>query len=107
MSHINILDVLCQRDNSPNNRMEMKAIVEALRDTEGHVQILTDSQLCIGLLAHRWKAKKNQDLIAEAKKLMFGRVVDFTWVRGHNGNQWNERADFLANTAVWARIKQP
>jgi ribonuclease HI len=86
-----------------NNRMEMRAIVEALRGSEGEpkVRILSDSQLCINTLTGLWKCKKNRDLWFEARALMEGRHVVFQWVRGHNGNQHNERCDFLAGKAAW------
>lgn len=88
--------------NTTNNRMEMKAIVEAIRASEGEpkVRILSDSQLCIKTLTGEWRGKKNLDLLAEAKALIGTRRVVFQWVRGHNGNPHNERCDFLAGVAA-------
>lgn len=92
--------------DTTNNRMEMQAIIETLRDTVGAVTILSDSQLCIYLLRGAWKAKRNRDQVAEARTLMAGRRVTFQWVRGHNGNQHNERADLLASKGRKATTRQ-
>ena len=35
-----------------------------------------------------------------------GHVVDWRWVRGHNGDPGNERADALANMGVTAALKR-
>lgn len=86
-------------NNTTNNRMEMRAIIEALRETSGYVRIFSDSQMSIYILQGIWKAKKNRDLFHEAKILMTGRYCAFQWVRGHNGNSYNERADYLAGRA--------
>ena len=59
-----------------------------------------------------WKAKgwktaskqpvKNQELWQRLDELIAksGHVVDWRWVRGHNGDPGNERADALANMGV-------
>lgn len=82
--------------NTTNNRMEMRAIIEALKATEGPVRIFSDSQLAIKVFNGSWRGKKNLDLVVEAERLMVGRRVTFQWVRGHNGDPGNERADYLA-----------
>jgi ribonuclease HI len=91
--------------DTTNNRMELMAIREALKDPtdpQGTVVIYTDSQLCIYTITGKWKSKKNRDLILECRALIGDRKVTFTWVRGHNGNKHNERCDFLANKAAWS-----
>jgi ribonuclease HI len=59
-----------------------------------------------------WKAKgwrtaskqpvKNAELWKRLDDLLLkgGHVVDWRWVRGHNGDAGNERADALANMGV-------
>lgn len=82
-----------------NNRMEMQAIIEALRatQTETNVRILSDSQWCINVITGTWKATKNTDLVSQAQAAIRGRNVVFEWVRGHNGNLHNDRCDYLAS----------
>lgn len=85
--------------NTTNNRMEMMAIIEAMKGTTGPLTIVTDSQLCIGAFAKGWKCKANLDLVHEGRSLMVGRQVEFRWVKGHSGHVHNERADELAEQA--------
>lgn len=93
-----------------NNRMEMTAILNAMRALpDGAVAIIhSDSQYCVngltvwsaGWARKDWRKKgepmPNRDLWlaleAEKKRL---RAV-FRWVRGHNGDAGNEKADRLA-----------
>jgi ribonuclease HI len=95
-----------------NNRMELSAIVFALRrigEDEGGI-IYTDSNLCVRTLtewAPRWERNnwtraqgehiKNLDLVQEALTLARARPgVEFKWLRAHAGSTWNEYADILA-----------
>lgn len=92
-----------------NNRMEMMAVIEALRRTEGHATIYTDSQYVrkgitkwiAGWKKNGWKTKgggavKNKDLWIEMEALMQNRLISMRWVKGHSGHEHNERADELA-----------
>jgi ribonuclease HI len=88
--------------DTTNNRMEMRAIVEALRHSigacPGHaILIRSDSILAMNVISGKWKGRVNKDLIEEARALMKGRRIGFQWVKGHSGNKWNERADKLAS----------
>lgn len=47
---------------------------------------------------------KNKDLWLTLDGICEGRNVVYRWVKGHNGNAMNERADSLANVAL-ARFK--
>ncbi len=40
---------------------------------------------------------KNIDLWQELWEAISIHTVEWVWVKGHNGNQGNERADYLAN----------
>lgn len=93
-----------------NNRMELTAAIMALERVRRPVPIIiyTDSQYlqkgitlwCNRWSAKRWKDVKNPDLW---KRLMaIDRTFDTTWewVRGHNGDPGNERADELATQAM-------
>jgi ribonuclease HI len=90
-----------------NNVAELTAILRALeglgRSAEA-VVVHTDSQYAIGVLTKGWKAKANQQLIAETKERMRNfPKLRFVYVRGHAGIPLNERADELARAAVTAR----
>ncbi len=98
-----------------NNRMELTAVIRALealtRDCE--VRVHTDSQYVqkgISEWIHGWKKRgwrtadkkpvKNDDLWRRLDELAGQHKVEWIWVRGHNGNLGNERADELANRGV-------
>ena len=82
--------------NTTNNRMEMMAVIEAIRGTVGDVLIRTDSQLVLLCAIGRWKRKANLDLWAIYDSVSAGRNIMFEWWRGHIGTPGNERADELA-----------
>lgn len=84
-----------------NNRMEMLAIISALNSLpEGSsARVFTDSKYCITVFDGRTH-KKNQDLIQLFMKVRKNLdYVVFNWVKGHNGNEYNEIADELAFSA--------
>ena len=87
-----------------NNIAELKAIqagLQALKNTLLPVQIFTDSSYAYGVLALGWKARANLELVESIKKTMrkFKDVRIFK-VKGHAGHKYNERADFLATSAI-------
>ncbi len=94
-----------------SNRAELKAIIRALlwlpRGTLA--TIVSDSQYAVKVLSGKYRAKKNLDLIEETQALMQERQIKLRWVRGHNGNRWNERADALAakGMAKGKKARQP
>ena len=98
-----------------NNRMELRAAVEALRALEepSHVDLHTDSQYLRNGMSEwlaRWKRNgwrtadrkpvKNVDLWQELDGLAARHDVHWHWVRGHAGHPENERCDALANEAI-------
>lgn len=88
--------------NTTNNRMELLAIVSAVNSCPdgAYVDVYTDSQYCIRVLSKSYKPKLNADLYELYKKCA-AHVADvrFHWVRGHNGDKYNEMADELAYAA--------
>ncbi len=99
-----------------NNRMELKALIEALKmlPTDARLNLYSDSQLCVktvnewapGWERRGWKRKsgpiKNLDLVQELFALSKTRPhVKLTWLAAHSGNLWNEYADSLAT--AWMR----
>lgn len=89
-----------------NNIAELTAILRGLSLTERHrpVVIYTDSSYSIGILSQGWKAKANQELVAEIRTLLreFPQVR-FVKVAGHAGIPENERCDELARHAILRR----
>ena len=98
-----------------NNRMELTAVIEALAALKlrSQVAIYTDSEYVkngITVWIHNWKLRgwrtadkkpvKNVELWQRLDALASELDVRWHWVRGHNGDPGNERADGLANRGV-------
>lgn len=91
-----------------NNRMELMAVVEALRKlkVDGvEVTVFTDSKYVADAVTKKWvfnwertgfKDKKNPDLWKEFLEEYRKHQVRFVWVKGHNNHPQNERCDVLA-----------
>ena len=103
-----------------NNRMELRGVIEALRllKRECEVVVYTDSsyvQKGISEWIHGWKRNgwltsdkkpvKNDDLWRQLDELVAKHQIEFRWVKGHAGNEGNERADVLANRGVEAAAR--
>ena len=103
--------------STTNNRMEMQAVIEALRAIKpsfsGKTVLFSDSTYVLkglqewmpGWKKRGWKTAakkpvKNEDLWRELDDLHQQREIDFRWVKGHAGDVGNERADTLATEAV-------
>ena len=100
-----------------NNRMEMTAVIEALAALKQpcSVTLYLDSEYVLkgitewvkGWKARGWRTAakqpvKNVELWQKLDALVAsgGHKIEWKWVRGHNGNAGNERADALANRGV-------
>ena len=101
--------------NTTNNQMELKAAIEALKalKRKAEITIITDSvyvQKGISEWLPNWKKNnwktaskklvKNKELWQELEILALKNTVTWEWVKGHNGNPENERADELATSEV-------
>ena len=101
--------------NTTNNRMELLAPINALKqiDTKSKIEIFTDSQyvkLGITEWINKWvnnnwqTAKKedvkNKDLWVELYNLNQSLDVNWNWVKAHAGNPLNEEVDLLAKRAA-------
>ncbi len=86
--------------NRTNNQMEMLAIISAVNwvPSDSSVVVHSDSQYAINVLSGKWKAHSNTHLVLLYHKVSQGKRVSFKWVRGHNGNKWNEECDRMANS---------
>ncbi len=102
-------------ENTTNNRMEMMAVIKALETLKraSKVKLYTDSsyvqkgmtEWLVGWKAKNWKTAskkpvKNDDLWKQLDVLASQHQIEWLWVRGHDGNDGNERADVLANAGV-------
>jgi ribonuclease HI len=102
-------------NETTNNRMEMTAAIMALRDLPpGSVaDLYTDSEYVMkglnewlpGWKVRGWKTAakkpvKNQDLWQALDEANARHQVRWHWVKGHAGNDGNERVDRLANLAI-------
>jgi len=93
-----------------NNIAELMAIVRALElaaerfGVTSPIDVMTDSEYCLGLLGLGWKAKANQEIV-ERLRVLYARFSDLLLVKvkGHAGVPGNERADELARTAITGR----
>jgi ribonuclease HI len=91
-----------------NNIAELTAIRRGLEiaaklvsGQERPIRVYTDSSYSIGLLSQGWKAKANQELVAELREFLRGfRNLRMIKVEGHAGVPENERCDLLARQAV-------
>jgi ribonuclease HI len=87
-----------------NNIAELKAIqagLQALKNTDLPVRIFTDSNYAYGVLALGWKVRANREVVESIKKTMAKFTnLKIVKVKGHAGDEGNERADFLATSAI-------
>lgn len=103
-----------ERDTT-NNRMELLACIEALKSLTRPTQarLHTDSTYVlkgINEWIHGWKKNgwktsakqpvKNVDLWQALDEARAMHELEWKWVKGHAGNEGNERADALANLAI-------
>lgn len=99
-----------------NNRMEIAAVIEALRLLKEpcSVTVYSDSAYVVncfkqnwigGWLRNGWRNSKNQpvenqDLWKTLLDTMAVHKVDYVKVKGHSDNEWNNRCDELAREAI-------
>ena len=110
-----------RRDHATNNQMELTAPIEALKYLGKHmskagfdtseIEIFSDSKYVIlgitewihGWIRNGWRnaAKKpvlNSDLWENLYELTQEFKPKWNYVKGHNGDKWNERADVIATS---------
>ena len=95
--------------NTTNNRMEMLSIISAAYycPEDSIVDIYSDSKYAINVLSYEWKHYTNGDLFRKfAECTRHLRAVRFFWVKGHNGDKYNELADELAYGAYCDKCKE-
>ena len=105
----------CDSDTT-NNRMELQAAITAFKiaKPEDKFIVYSDSEYVVQgsmLWMFKWRKKgwvnvKNVDLW----KIMYNlrlekKYITLVWVRGHNGNKYNEIADQYADKAMRGQVQ--
>ena len=100
----------CEKSTT-NNRMELKAVIEALKEIEvnSKISLFSDSKYVIDGITkwiknwkmNDWKTTnkkeiKNLDLWMDLDKLTSKFQITWNWVKGHSTNEYNNRVDRLA-----------
>jgi ribonuclease HI len=98
-----------------NNRMELMAAIQALESLNrpSQVRLYTDSTYVLngitkwvaGWQRNGWrtaakKPVKNEDLWRQLVQAMERHEISWQWVKGHAGDEGNERADALARLGI-------
>ena len=101
--------------NTTNNRMELLAPINALKEMSPgiEIKIYTDSKYVKNgitewintWITNNWKNSKkedvkNKDLWIELYNLNKSLDVQWNWVKAHDGNPMNEEVDLLAKKAA-------
>lgn len=102
-----------------NNKMELTAVIRGFENLNKASEVLvkTDSTYVINGITKwlpNWKAKgwinsakkpvANKDLWKQLEYLISDHKVDWLWVKGHSGDDENERADELARKGLNANL---
>ena len=102
-------------NNTTNNRMELMAAIESVRNTPNDVcaTIYTDSTYVRNGIttwiknwqANNWKSTsgkpvKNQDLWMALSEAIKTKHIEWVWVKGHSDCINNNNADFVARSAI-------
>ena len=102
-------------DNTTNNKMELNATIQALKyfKNKKNIKLITDSKYVkdgiqswiINWKKNGWKTTakkpvKNKELWMELDDLILKHNITWEWVKGHAGNTYNEKADYLARLYI-------
>ena len=92
-----------------NNKMELQAVIEAIKFVDkGDLIIHSDSMYVINGITNwinnwirkDWKKVKNVELWKELYILTKERNIEWTWVKAHADNEYNNRVDEIARNAA-------
>lgn len=95
--------------STTNNRMELTGAIRGLQQVKQRlidqpswrllnlqIELVSDSQYVLGLASGAYSPKANQDLAKQLRALALELNITTRWVRGHQGDPFNERCDRLA-----------
>ena len=94
-----------------NNRMELLSVIKALEALKKPCEVIvfSDSKYVVDAVEKGWvyawqkkgfAKKKNPDLWKRYLNVAKNHRIKFEWVKGHSGNEFNERCDKLAVAAA-------
>lgn len=101
--------------DTTNNIMELTAVIKGLEALKEpcKVVVVTDSKYVLqgaeswmsGWISNGWKTKakkavKNVEHWKRLKDLLDIHKVDWIWVEGHSGDEYNERCDKIAKSEI-------
>ena len=101
-------------ENTTNNRMELIAVISALKYVkEQNIELFTDSKYTkdgiekwiLNWKKNGWKTAnkqivKNIDLWKSLDELNQKKNIQWNWVKGHADNEYNNMADELARSKI-------
>lgn len=97
--------------HTTNNQMELIGVIEGLKALKEpcEVEIISDSKYVVqginewlkGWVKNNWRTAskqpvKNLELWQEYLQVSQNHHIKATWVKGHNGHEYNEKCDTLA-----------
>jgi ribonuclease HI len=106
---------------STNQRMEVRAALEAVRALDGPLVVVSDSTYVVNCFRNRWwkgwhargwinsqkRPVANRDLWEPLVEVVLARGdVSFRWVKGHSGDPMNDLVDALAVAASHAQTAE-
>lgn len=116
MYNKNLKEISGANKNTTNNIMEITAVLEALKLLKEtcKVKVYSDSAYVVNAFnqgwinnwqKNNWKTAgkdpvKNKELWEELYNLTIKHEVEFIKVKGHSDNEYNNRCDFLATSAI-------
>ncbi|MBS96970.1 MAG: cyclic pyranopterin monophosphate synthase MoaC [SAR202 cluster bacterium] len=86
-------------EDTTNNRMELRSVIEALHFIEpgSIIELFSDSLYVINTITKGWKKKANISLWNELEKVIQKHSnISWNWVKGHSGDFYNEKVNDLA-----------
>jgi ribonuclease HI len=97
-------------ERATNQRMEIAAVLEAVRALAGPLEVVSDSTYVINCFRARWwqawlrndwvnshkQPVANRDLWEPLVEVVQARDIAFRWVKGHSGDPMNDLVDQLA-----------
>ena len=102
-------------ENTTNNRMELTAVIEALKALKEpcEIELFADSTYVLkgidewldGWIKKNFKNVKNIDLWKEFINVSKNHKIKINWVKGHSGHRENEICDKIARKEALKRKK--
>ena len=101
--------------HTTNNQMELTSAIKALKyfKEKSILNLFTDSKYVkegietwiINWKKNEWKTAskkpvKNKELWIKLNKQIVRHTIHWQWVKGHAGNEYNEKADYLARKFI-------